>query len=233
MQYPKLIAHTGCESTSYNSLASCEAGIKAGASIIEVDVRVTKDHVAVLLHDDQPPVSRLNYEQLLGSGEEPETLNRILTRFSQLPAAFNLDLKTEQAAQAAIAEVTATSTWSKVWFTGATRLIAESGYPGHVIWNLPDELSELDEATYREQAEELCRRAAEAKFGGINVQYEGCRPHMVQQAHLHGLQVWIYTLPYDLELFYTYVNMGVDAITVYEVTKYVHAGRDKYPCPTI
>lgn len=51
---------------------------------------------------------------------------------------------------------------------------------------------------------------------------------MVQQAHLHGLQVWIYTLPYDLELFYTYVNMGVDAITVYEVTKYVHAGRDKY-----
>lgn len=229
MQYPKLIAHTGCEETSYNSLESCEAGMKAGAAIIEVDVRVTKDNIAVLQHDDEPPVSRMNYEQLLETGQEPETLNRILTRFSQLPVAFNLDLKTEQAALAAIAEVTATSTWNKVWFTGTTRLIAESGYPGHVIWNLPEKLCELDEENYRQQAEELCRRAAESRFRGLNLQYECCRPYLVQQAHLHGLQVWIYTLPYDQDLFNKYMGMGVNAITVYEVNKFAALRRQAGP----
>ncbi|WP_438496303.1 glycerophosphodiester phosphodiesterase [Paenibacillus sp. IHBB 3054] len=220
MQYPKLIAHTGCEGTSYNSLESCEAGVKAGAPILEVDVRVTKDNVAVLQHVDEPSVSQLNYEQLLETGQKPETLNRVLTQFSQLPVAFNLDLKTEEAGLAAIADVTATSTWSQVWFTGATGLIANSGYSRHVMWNLPKELSELDEVSYRQQAAELCQLAAEAKFGGVNLQYECCRPYLVQQAHLHGLQVWIYTLPYDQNLFFKYMDMGVDAVTVYEVKKF-------------
>lgn len=219
MPYPKLIAHTGCEGTSYNSLESCEAGMQAGGTILEVDVRVTKDHVAVLQHDDEPSVSRLNYGQLLETGQEPETLKRVLTRFSQLPVAFNLDLKTEDAAVAAIADVTATSAWSRVWFTGATGLIANSGYSRHVMWNLP-KLSELDEVSYRQQAAELCQRAAESNFGGVNLHYECCRPDLVQQAHLHGLQVWIYTLPYDQALFFKYVNMGLDAVTVYEVKKF-------------
>lgn len=220
MQYPKLIAHTGCEGTSYNSLESCEAGMKAGAPIIEVDVRVTKDNVAVLQHDDEPSVSRLNYGQLLETGQKPETLRRILTRFSQLPVAFNLDLKTEEAAGAAIADITATSAWSQVWFTGATGLMRNSRYSGHVMWNLPEKLYGLDETGYRQLAAELCQQAAESKFGGVNLHYECCRPDLVRQAHLHGLQVWIYTLPYNQDLFFKYRNMGVDAITVYEVQKF-------------
>lgn len=220
MQYPKLIAHTGCEGTSYNSLESCEAGMKAGAPILEVDVRATKDHVAVLQHDDEPYVNQLNYEQLLKTEHNPETLNRVLTRFRQLPVAFNLDLKTEEAAVAAIADITATSTWDQVWFTGDTRLIENSEYSRHVIWNLPKQLSELDEASYRQQAAELCRRAAETKLGGVNLHYESCRPDLVQQAHHYGLQVWIYTLPNDPDLFFKYSDMGVDAISVYEVRKF-------------
>ncbi|AOZ92915.1 glycerophosphodiester phosphodiesterase [Paenibacillus crassostreae] len=220
MQYPKLIAHTGCEGTSYNSLESCEAGMKAGAPILEVDVRATKDKVAVLQHDEEPYVNLLNYGQLMETGQNPETLNRVLTRFSQLPVGFNLDLKTEEAAVAAIADVTATATWSQVWFTGATRLIENSGYSRHVMWNLPKELCELDEVSYRQQAAELCQRAAESKFGGVNLHYESCRPYLVEQAHLHRLQVWIYTLPDDQNLFFNYMHMGVDAVSVYEVKKF-------------
>ncbi|RCX23677.1 glycerophosphoryl diester phosphodiesterase [Fontibacillus phaseoli] len=220
MQYPKLIAHTGCEGTSYNSLESCEAGMKAGAPILEVDVRATKDQVAVLQHDEEPYVNKLSYEQLLETGHNPETLNRVLTRFSQLPVAFNLDLKTEEAAVAAIADITATSTWSQVWFTGDTRLIENSQYSRHVMRNLPKQFCELDEASYRQQVAELCRRAAETKLGGVNLHYESCRPYLVQQAHHHGLQVWIYTLPDDPDLFFKYMDMGVDAISVYEVRKF-------------
>lgn len=229
MQYPKLIAHTGCEGTRHNSLESCEAGMKAGAPIIEVDVRVTKDNVAVLQHDAEPSVSRLNYGQLPETGQKPETLSRVLTQFRQLPVAFNLDLKTEEAGLAAIADVSATSTWSQIWFTGATGLIAKSGYSRHVMWNVPQKLSELDEVSYRQQAAELCQRAAESNYGGLNLQYECCRPYLVQQAHLRGLQIWIYTLPGDRALFLKYTGMGVDAITVYEVKKFAALRRSVMP----
>ncbi|OQP06094.1 hypothetical protein B1691_17245, partial [Geobacillus sp. 47C-IIb] len=53
MKRPLITAHTGCMNTPPNSIESILEGIKAGADIIEVDVRATKDGVAVLLHDEK------------------------------------------------------------------------------------------------------------------------------------------------------------------------------------
>lgn len=220
MPYPKLIAHTGCEGTKENTLESCEAGMNAGALVIEVDVRATKDQVAVLQHDEEPSVSRFLYSELVEAGREPETLKRILNRFAGLPVSFNLDLKTEEAAVAAAADLSAVAVQGQIWFTGATGRLAHSEYAGQVIWNLAHELAGLDEASYRLQAEALCGHAEDAGFGGLNLHYSCCRPYLVEQAHKHGLQVWIYTLPYDPDLFHTYTEMGVDAVTVYEVRKF-------------
>lgn len=55
-----------------NTLPSIASAIERGADAIEVDVRLTKDGVPVLLHDDtlkrlwghDRPLSRLSYEQL-------------------------------------------------------------------------------------------------------------------------------------------------------------------------
>lgn len=43
-------AHEGSEGSPSNTLDSVKAGIEAGADIIEVDVRSTKDGIAVLSH---------------------------------------------------------------------------------------------------------------------------------------------------------------------------------------
>lgn len=50
-----ITAHTGCMNTPPDSIQSVLERINTGAEIIEVDVNVTKDGIAVLVHDD--PVS--------------------------------------------------------------------------------------------------------------------------------------------------------------------------------
>ncbi|HZM64488.1 MAG TPA: glycerophosphodiester phosphodiesterase, partial [Candidatus Saccharimonadales bacterium] len=52
MRTMKIIGHRGARGLApENTLAAIEAGIKAGADEIEVDVRVTKDGIPVLWHD--------------------------------------------------------------------------------------------------------------------------------------------------------------------------------------
>ena len=50
---PIVIGHRGCAgSVPENTLASFEAGLAAGAAILESDVHLTRDAVPVLIHDD-------------------------------------------------------------------------------------------------------------------------------------------------------------------------------------
>ena len=45
-------AHTGCEGTADNSLEAIKAGAKAGADIVEFDLRFDKDGNGILSHDE-------------------------------------------------------------------------------------------------------------------------------------------------------------------------------------
>lgn len=55
----KIIGHRGAKGLApENTLAALEAGIGAGASALEIDVRITKDNVPVLCHD--PVLGDLN-----------------------------------------------------------------------------------------------------------------------------------------------------------------------------
>ena len=55
--FPAIVAHRGASSTHpENTLPSFEAAIALGASVIELDARLTADGVAVVMHD--PEVSR-------------------------------------------------------------------------------------------------------------------------------------------------------------------------------
>jgi glycerophosphoryl diester phosphodiesterase len=99
--YPNIIAHRG---SSYdapeNTLAAIERALEDEADAIEIDVRLTKDNVPVLIHDatltrttndtEHTPVSSLTYEELLAydagswfddsfEGEKIPTLEEALT----------------------------------------------------------------------------------------------------------------------------------------------------------
>lgn len=215
----QIIAHTGCEDTPYNSVDSCRVGYEAGAEVLEVDVRVTRDGVAVLYHDDEPDVSQYTIEEWVAAGYEPiEKLETVLELFAGKPVMFNLDLKTMAAYEAAFAVVDELKVWNQVYFTGVTDHLAHGDRAKHVIWNMPDLPPECSDAFYEQEVTQFCDYAKQAGFAGMNVHYTSCRPSLVKQAKERGLSVWLYTLAADEALLRRYVDMGVDAVSVFDVT---------------
>lgn len=114
-----LLAHRGLvlpgSKVVENTAAAFDAALRFGASHIETDVQVTKDQIAVLLHD--PDLSRLtgenrkvdqvSYQELRAIcsnvGFEPLSLASALNEF---PAAkFNLDIKAWRAVSPAAAQI--------------------------------------------------------------------------------------------------------------------------------
>ncbi|CAM4285684.1 glycerophosphodiester phosphodiesterase [Paenibacillus tarimensis] len=213
----QVIAHTGCENTPYNSIESCLAGYDAGADVLEVDVRATKDDIAVLFHDDEPNTLLHTAEEWTAAGNEPvEQLETVLRLFLEKPVAFNLDLKTAEAYDAAAAVVDKLNAWRQVYFTGVTDHLAKSDRARHVIWNVPFMTPDMPGEAYEAKVSSYCEQAVQAGFAGLNLHYESVRPVLVEQAAKHQLAIWIYTLPADEALFRRYAGMGVDGISVYE-----------------
>lgn len=100
-----IIGHRGAAGHKpENTIASLRAGQQADVDMLEFDVRLTKDHVPVLVHDSlmwrthRLPylVSRLEYEELKkrtkGSINPITTLDNVLKRFSG-QVLLNLELK--------------------------------------------------------------------------------------------------------------------------------------------
>ncbi|QGG56406.1 glycerophosphodiester phosphodiesterase [Paenibacillus sp. B01] len=215
MQNYRIIAHTGCEGTPYNSIASCEAGYKAGAEILEVDVRSTKDGVAALYHDDEPDVGAYTYDEWIAAGNGTAVkLEEVLMLFQAREAAFNLDLKTKDAYRAAVPVVNKLNAWHQVYFTGVTDHLAGSEHAKHVVWNLPHLSMEMADDKYEAEVSRYCEEAVKSGFTGINAHYVSCRASLIRQARQHRLMVWIYTLPDDTELIAGYLDMGVDAVSL-------------------
>lgn len=231
MRHLEIIAHTGCEETTHNSLESCYAGYRAGAGILEVDVRETRDHVAILQHDDDHRLHEMTYAEILSAGWQLERLDTVLNVFKEVPVSFNLDLKTAKAGDAAMSAIAATGTWDQALFTGATLQVEQSPYAHHVMWNLPNFGLDMPEEQYRDEICEWVGRASRSGFRGINANYESCRPYLVEQAHASGLKVWIYTLPSHNDLFLSYARMGVDGISTYEVADYSERVRSWFNLP--
>lgn len=215
----QIIAHTGCEGMPYNSAASCQAGFEAGADILEVDVRATKDGEAVLYHDDEPDFARYTYAEWVNAGHDPvERLENVLKLFVNKPVRFNLDLKTALAYEAAAKVADRLGAWSQVFFTGVTDHLAHGIHAKHVVWNLPRMAPDLSEDDYAASIRQYCEKVKQAGFVGINAQYESCRKSLIAHAAQYGLFVWIYTLPADERLLAAYTHMGVTAISVKEVS---------------
>lgn len=219
MKQYQFIAHTGCDGTPYNSIASCQAGYDAGAEVLEVDVRETKDNVAVLFHDNEPDVSRYTYEAWSAAGHDPvEKLETVLKLFLGKAVAFNLDLKTREAYEAAVAVVNKLDSWSQVYFTGVTDHLAHGSCAKHVIWNMPSIPPDVPDEDYEKCIRRYCKQAEQAGFAGVNAHYGSCRPTLIEYAEQRGLLVWIYTLPADESLLRSYIDMGVDALSVTELS---------------
>lgn len=127
MSRPLVIAHRTCPlDAPENSLAGIEVARAAGADVVEIDVRLTLDHVAVCVHDRIPrrtlswrlPVELTTYDDLVGAAarasvEPPPRLSAALAEAEDIRVA--IDVKAPDAMAAVLEAVTVTGRGDMVW----------------------------------------------------------------------------------------------------------------------
>ncbi|MBW7460763.1 glycerophosphodiester phosphodiesterase, partial [Paenibacillus sepulcri] len=126
--FPLVTAHTGCMGMPDNSAASAREGLSLGADIIEDDIRVTRDGIPVLSHDDrvgladgrERSVSGLTLQELNEGLAAPIVLlETVLKLLDNYPGArMNLDLKTDDSIGPVAALVQKLGIVDRVFLTG-------------------------------------------------------------------------------------------------------------------
>lgn len=121
-QRPLVLGHRGVRKGAIeNTMAAFELARRQGADGVELDVRLSRDRVAVVVHDrdlarvsagrDTRAVSELDASELervdLGAGQGPPLLRDVLDWVEQHSLVVNVELKSQLARHDAVAEVVA------------------------------------------------------------------------------------------------------------------------------
>lgn len=225
--FPLITAHAGCMNTAMNSLESVLAGMNAGADIIEVDVNVTKDGVAVLYHDQfVSAASRqrialvdLTFQELQAI-TNIVSLEKVLDVAIQHGVALNLDLKTFACVAPMADAVRSRSLVDQVLISGCDKKNADRVKQlcpeFQVLLNADKGVAAYEQNQYERYIQRTCRDAIAAACCGINMDYKDCREAFLAYARLRCLPVLLYTIddPAEMERF---LRSGVHSITTNDV----------------
>jgi glycerophosphoryl diester phosphodiesterase len=225
--FPMIAAHTGCNSTPYNTIESFLEGIRLGADIVEVDLRIARDGTVILLHDDSPYIHECTFEQLnqlhvrtkvnpLYEWSDIVRLTDILQIAKQHRVKLNLDIKTAAAIEPVIQVVKQHDAVEQVFITGCSENITNCHRDIEVVFNTPTKLTTEEKNNYSLYVKKVCNIGVSGSYYGLNMHYETCRPELVEFAHEHGLAVWVYTVN-DPDVMGRLIQSGVDAITTKDV----------------
>lgn len=234
---PLIVAHAGCEGTPPGSLESAVAGYEAGADLVEVDLRVTKDGVVVLRHDAEVladgravPISSMDYATLasldragrLGVNEDgPLTrLAEVIELARRRGGRLNLDIKEDAAVAPALELVRAAEMESALIFTGCeaerARLVRQSCPDAQVLLNLSDDEYELARRDYSRFVRAICESAVRTGCCGLNVHFAVLSEELLDRAAYRFLPVSVWTVdePSDQK---RAIDFGVHSITTRRV----------------
>lgn len=232
---PIVIAHRGNSGPApANTMASIRQAVELGVDMIELDVRLSRDGIPVLIHnntvdettDGSGAVSSLDLAQLreldAGSwkderhaGERIPTLMEVL-EFAGGKVGLALDLKDEAAIPAMIEAVQEAHMVDDVVICGCyesqAQKIREIDGSLTVLLNTDSQLEKLAKREDKSDfIREYVRRACEAKLAALNVSFRYITRELIRRAHLRALPVWAWTVD-DREDMEHLLQMGVDAI---------------------
>ena len=232
--FPKMTAHSGCMDLPDNTIASAAMGLKLGADIIEDDIRITRDGILVLAHDDKIHdsqgkedflISKMNYSELCEldihthHGVEGQTirlakLESLLQLMKASGKMLNLDLKVDECIQPVSYMVEYYQMLDKVILSGcgAERALKVNQANPRLQKLLNAEIDLFLTLEYQTAVEITCEHALTAGCFGINIEYRLVRPELLAAASMRNLPIWVWTVN-DVAEMHRLVDMGVYSIT--------------------
>lgn len=183
-----------------NSIASIQQTIENNIDIIEVDVRISKDGIPVLMHDETVdrttnrtgPVASFTKDELkkmrlLYKGKETEY--QILTfeealNYGKGKILFDIDIKTEQIGKI-IQVVEKTNASASVFFFDSDWDVLEKVYAAHPDWKI------MPRSYNKKEALEAYEKF---KPWAIHVDPSFATPELSDLLHSKGVRVWINSL---------------------------------------
>lgn len=183
-----------------NSIASIEKAIQNDIDIVEIDVRISKNGIPVIMHDEEIDrtttgsgnvedytVTELKQFNLLHNGDQ--TTQKIPTLAEMLVMGkgeilFDLDIKTEQI-EKIIRVVEETHAANSVFFFDSDWAVLEQVREAHPDWNI------MPRTYNMEQAKEAYERF---KPWAVHVDPSFATPELADYLHERGVHVWINAL---------------------------------------
>ncbi len=230
-----ITAHEGCEGSAGNCITAVQTGIDAEADIIEVDVRSTKDKIAILSHSSiieticgkKLSICDITFDDLLKMERENQIiLNHRDSKITRLEEVFdlirgenkilNLDAKEDESIEPLAKSVLKANMLDYVVISGCERLRAsylKKNYPQfQVLYNVDKSLYGLNDLDHTRTIKTIYQYAVQAGCCGINTPYRACTPELVDFAHQRFLPVSVWTVDDNTEM-QKYIDMGVYSIT--------------------
>ncbi|MEU7106725.1 glycerophosphodiester phosphodiesterase [Streptomyces stramineus] len=201
-----------------NTLASVRSALRAGADAVEIDVRLTRDGVPVLLHDatlerlwgHDRPLAALTADELRGlTGGRVPTLREALALGGTGTAGeasgwrLFIDLPDPSAAEATVAEVRASGAAGRVYYCGGTAAM--------LAVRRADAEAEIA-LTWTTLAPPRAALLGRVRPRWLNYRFGLVSPELVARNHAQGLLVSAWTADTRLTM-RRLLAAGVDAIT--------------------
>ncbi|KRF43886.1 glycerophosphodiester phosphodiesterase [Paenibacillus sp. Soil787] len=240
-RFPLITAHCGSMNTIDHTLDSVQTGLRLGADVVEEDIRVTKDGIPVLAHDDEwvtvdglkLSISQMSFEVLrelqyaVTHGEQRETI-RICRLEDMLPLikasgkVVNLDLKVDESIEPVAALVKQYGMLEQAFLSGCEidrAMLAERLNPEmRKLLNTDHNLFKT--LPYKDAMLKTCEDALTASCFGINIHYSIVSQELMDYTKSLGLPVYVWTVNEE-DLMIQYADLGVASITTRNVTDLV------------
>lgn len=229
---PTVTAHTGCDGTADNTVASALKGIGLGADFAEVDVRADPDGRLFLWHDGEVPlreggrvpVDAIRLPDLLGrTGGRIAAFEDLASAVGPTRGRLNLDLKDDRSVERIGPALRAAGLEGRAVVTGCGAARARRmrrADPDIPVYLNTDFGRTPPEALSRPRIADECRFAADAGLHGLNIHHRFCSPLLVEEARARGLQVSVWTVGPEAG-FARFLALGVDNITTRHVAELV------------
>ncbi len=175
-----LTAHTGCEDTPDNSLDSIRVGAKAGADIVEIDLRFDSQGNPFLSHDE-----------LKGGEPTLESAFKAVAEYENLK--INVDCKTVDNLSVVQELMLSTGLSGRVFYTGIGEKEVEAAKATSLIPYYLNTSLKKSRIKNEKYLKELADKVESLGAMGININFRQSGKELVEFFHKRGLLVSLWT----------------------------------------